>query len=145
MSVTDEILTYTASTGGTCTEKKGVYRLSIIVAERKAFLSKKKLTYTLSFRVDDENRTIRFTEMLSESGLGLSGGSTDDSPGFGFKAESYNTFATKPREGTIQEQSTLFGKQYTYAFEFSKVREEIERIALAAGYRPAYQLTPAGL
>ncbi|MHB1324864.1 MAG: hypothetical protein ACYC0L_01460 [Thermoleophilia bacterium] len=36
----------------------------------------------------------------------------DMSPGFGFKKETYKTGAG-PREGTIEEQSTLFGYSIT--------------------------------
>ncbi|MHB8159666.1 MAG: hypothetical protein ACYDGS_04125 [Thermoleophilia bacterium] len=63
----------------------------------------------------DGVRTIRFSEMLKESGSGVSGGGGFDgdmSPGFGFKKETYKTGAG-PREGTIEEQSTLFGYSIT--------------------------------
>ncbi len=43
-------------------EKKGVYSIEFTVAERKVFLSKKKLTYSAKFRVDEERKELRFTE-----------------------------------------------------------------------------------
>ncbi|MHB8859036.1 MAG: hypothetical protein ACYC6Z_06085 [Thermoleophilia bacterium] len=102
-------------------EKKGVWTMKAVIAERKAFLSKKKLEYIAKFRIDDATKTIRFSEMLKESGSGLSsgGGGFDSgmSPGFGFKKETYRTGAG-PREGTIEEQSSLFGKDYDYKFDF---------------------------
>jgi len=49
------------------------------------------------------------------------------------------------REGSIEEQSTLFGKQYTYAFDYKKVRASAEDAAVKAGYAFKYQITPIGL
>ena len=115
------------------------------MAERKAFLSRKKLTYIARWRVDDAGREVRFTEMLKESGFGLSGGDSGMPPGFGFKAETYHTGFGKPRDGTIEEQSNLFGKRYSYSFEFGKVRKELERIAAGGGYAFKYQVTAIGL
>ena len=48
--------------------------------------------------------------MLKECGFGLSSGGDDMSPGFGFKAGTYNTMSGA-REGGIKEQSTLFGRK----------------------------------
>ena len=82
-------------------------------------MTKQKLIYSAKFRVDEGNREVRFTEMLKESGAGMSSGGIDSgmSSGFGFKKESYNTLSG-PREGTIEEQSNLFGKKYEYKFDF---------------------------
>lgn len=131
-------------------ESKGIHTLEFVVAERKAFLSKKKLTYSANsakFRIDEEKKELRFTEMLKESGLGLTSGGGDFgdmSPGFGFKAETYKTGAG-PREGTIKEQSDLFGKQYSYTFDFNAIRGKIEKAATDAGYAFKYQITSIGL
>jgi hypothetical protein len=122
--------------------KRGVYEITLVVAERKAFLTKKKLEYTAKFRIDDDNKLLKFTEMLKESGSGLSAG--DSSAGFGFKTETYNTRG-KQREGTIEEQSNLFGKRYEYHFDFKNIRLQIERLANAAGYQFQYQITSIGL
>ncbi len=45
--------------GGEWKEKKGVREWSTVIAERKAFLSKKKLTYSARMRFDDGAREIR--------------------------------------------------------------------------------------
>jgi hypothetical protein len=66
------------------------------------------------------------------------------SPGFGFKTESYNTL-NGPREGSIQEQSNLFGKKYEYLFDWGTVRRNIEEIANKNGYQFKYQITSLGL
>lgn len=145
MSVIDEIVKLAQGSGATLSEKKGVHTLEMLVAERKAFLSRKKLTYLAKFRVDDAGKELRFTEMLKESGFGLSSGDSGLSPGFGFKTESYSTGFGKPREGTIEEQSTLFGKQYSYTFDFGRMRSAFETIAQAHGYAFKYQVTPIGL
>jgi hypothetical protein len=113
--------------------KGGTLELETVVAERKAFLSKRKLTYRCRLRVDDEARKVTFFEILLEKGSGVSSGDSDMAPGFGFKTESYKVGGAS-REGTIEEQSRLFGKDYDYRFEFGAVRRDIERAAAEAGY-----------
>ena len=124
-----------AAHGLTVTEKKGGFTLERVVAERRTFLCRKKLLYRAQFRILDESKEVHFTELLKESGFGLSSGSVDTgmSPGFGFKKETYKT-GLGPRDGSIEEQSTLFGKQYTYTFDCSAVRKAMEGAAQAAGY-----------
>lgn len=136
----DEIKKFVEGIPATLKEKRGVHSLEFTVAERKVFLSKKKLTYSAKFRVDEDNKELRFTEMLKEAGSGVSAGDG----GFGFKKETYKTGAG-PREGSIDEQSKLFGAQYTYTFDFSKVRTFIESEAGKAGYAFRYQITSHGL
>jgi hypothetical protein len=140
----DEIARFVEGIPATLREKRGVYAVEFTVAERKAFLSKKKLTYSARFRIDEDQKELRFTEMLKESGSGAYSGGDDQTPGFGFKKETYKTGAG-PREGSIEEQSTLFGAQYSYTFDFSKVRAFIESETLKAGYAFRYRLTSAGL
>lgn len=140
----DDLKTYAKSIPADLKEKKGVYTLEFTVAERKVFLSKKKLTYSAKFRIDDAKKEVRFTEMLKEASSGMSSGDSDFGPGFGFKKETYKT-GTGPREGVIEQQSELFGKQYTYTFDFKTVRTAIEAAATAAGYALKYQITPVGL
>ncbi|MBU1049152.1 hypothetical protein KKG90_03905 [Candidatus Bipolaricaulota bacterium] len=136
----DGIKTFVKGLPATMNEKRGVYSFEAVVAERKAFLSKKKLTYCAKFRVDDDVKELRFTEMLKESGSGVSGGDA----GTGFKKESYRT-GTGPRQGSIEEQSKLFGAHYSYTFDFSRVRAFIENETVKAGYTFSYQITPRGL
>ena len=140
----DDLKTYAKSISANLKEKKGVYTLEFTVAERKVFLSKKKLTYSAKFRVDDANKEVRFTEMLKEASSGMSSGDSEFSSGFGFKKETFKT-GTGPREGIIEQQSELFGKQYTYTFDFKTVRTAIEAAATTAGYAFKYQITPVGL
>jgi hypothetical protein len=121
-------------------EKKGLWDFSAIIAERKAFLSKKKLTYSMKMRIDDSAKTVKFSEMLIEAGSGFSSGSDMDS-GFGFKTETYNTLSGAPK-GTIEEQSTLFGKDYSYSFNYAEIRNKVQAAAELAGYRFEYQVLP---
>lgn len=132
-----------ASIGAELKEKKGVYTLKLVVAERKAFLSKKKLEYVARFSVDEGSRELRFTEMLKETGSGVSGGD-DTAPGFGFKTETYKT-GTGPRDGDIKQQSDYFGKQYTYDFDWSSIRNQFEQAASKVGYTFKYSITGAGI
>jgi len=129
---------------GAWKEKKGLWEFTTTIAERKAFLSKKKLTYAAKMRFDDGIKIVKFSEMLIEAGSGLSsGGDFDDgmSTGFGFKKESYNT-SSGIREGAIEEQSNLFGKSYSYAFNYKEIRAKIEEIAAKTGYKLEYQILP---
>ena len=140
----DEIKKFVEGIPATLKEKRGVHSVVFTVAERKVFLSKKRLTYSAKFRVDEDKKELRFTEMLKESGSGVSSGDSDFGPGFGFKKETYKT-GKGPREGSIEEQSKLFGAQYSYTFDFSKVRAFVESEAVNAGYTFKYQITPRGL
>jgi len=149
MAILEEFQKIAAENTGTIEEKDGVYTLKYIVAERKAFLSKKTLEYIAKFRIVEEEKKVKFTEMLKESGMGISSGGGgndfDMSPGFGFKAGSYKVGGSGEREGTIEEQSNLFGKTYEYKFDFAKIRKEFEAKAQEGGYQFAYQITSIGL
>ena len=114
-------------------EDKDIYVMEKVVAERKAFLSRKKLTYRAELRIIDDAKEVYFTELLKESGFGLSSGDDDSSPGIGFIKESYKT-GFGGREGSIEEQSRLFGKNYSYTFDFAAFRNLIEAAVRDAGY-----------
>ena len=109
-------------------QRDGSLAMKFVIAERKAFLSKKKLTYKCKARVNDEKKEVTFFEMLSESSSGLSAGS-----GFEFKKETFGTKG-KEREGGIEEMSNLFGKKFTYSFDYKKIREAIKEEAQKTGY-----------
>ncbi len=105
MALIDDIRGMASSIGAELEEKKGAYTLTLVVAERKALLTRKKLEYIAKFRVDDTARELRFTEMLKETGSGISSGSEDISPGFGFKTETYKTGSRSPggwHHGAVQ-------------------------------------------
>jgi len=123
---------------GQWSEKNGILEYQVVVAERKAFLSTKKLTYIAKMRIDDAGKTVKFTEMLKEAGAGLDAS-------IGFKTETYSTGFGKPREGSIQEQSDQFGKQYQYSFDWSTVRTIVEKLSIDSGYQFLYQITSIGL
>jgi len=127
---------------GALKEKKGVYQLDAVIAERKVFLSKKKLEYQARVKIDDAKKEVHFFEMLKESSSGLSSGGDMDSPGFGFKASTFKTAAGQPREGVIEEQSKLFGKTYQYKFDFKTVHGAIREAAEREGYAFIYKTLP---
>ena len=114
-------------------QKDGSLTMEALLAERKVFLSKKKLTYKCKARVDDGVRTVRFWEMLVEKGSGISSGADDISPGFGFKKEIYKT-SGKERSGSIDEASRLLGKDYSYQWDYGAVRRALRAVAEAQGY-----------
>ncbi len=144
----EAIQTYAQSIGAELKEKHGAWELTKVIAERKAFLSKKKLTYHARFRIDDTAKTVVFSEYLAEKGSGLSSGGgdfdSDMSPGFGFKTTSYKS-DPGGRSGTIEEQSKLFGKDYSYEFEYQATRKAIEAMAQKAGYKFDYKILPTGI
>jgi len=116
--------------------KNDLLRLEYTVAERKSFLSKQRLTYRCKIKIDDDKKMIKFFEILSEVGSGISSGGYDGddmSPGFGFRAEKAK-YTSGAREGSIEEQSVLFGKKYNYDFDYKKIRQEIKNIADNFGY-----------
>lgn len=141
MSIIDEFRKIASAVSAGISEKNGGYSFEVLVAERKAFLSRKRLVYSARFQIDERNKEVIFSEMLKESGWGLSAGSLDGetSAGFGFRKESYNTLSGA-REGTIEEQSNLFGKKYEYKFDFGAIRRKFEAKAKETGYRFTYKI-----
>lgn len=70
-------------------DKKGLFTVEQTVAERKTFLSRKRLLYVAKFRIDEGTKTVHFSKILKESGFGLSSGSDSDiGTGFGFNPSS---------------------------------------------------------
>jgi hypothetical protein len=113
-------------------QKDGSLAMETLVAERKAFLSK--------LRVNDGARAVTFWEMLVEKGSGVSGGD-DMAPGFGFKKETYSTKG-KELSGSIEEASSLFGKDFDYNWDYGVVRNMVRGAAEAAGYGLNVVLNP---
>lgn len=134
MSLTDDLVTTSATLPvQLAPQKDGSLKGEAVLAERKAFLSKKKLTYKCKVRVDDGARTVRFWEMLVEKGSGMSSGMDDVGPGIGFSAGTYKT-GGKERSGSITEASSLFGKEFDYQWDYAAVRTALQQCATAAGY-----------
>ncbi len=135
MTLINRILEYTKSIPAEVKESKGIHQLTAIIAERKAFLSTQKLQYVAKFHIAEDQKQVRFCEMLKESGAGVStGGDLDSSPGFGFKTETYKS-GSSGREGSIEQQSSLFGKRYEYRFDYKIIRGKIEELAQEEGYQ----------
>ncbi|MCU0579810.1 MAG: hypothetical protein MUF69_09735 [Desulfobacterota bacterium] len=123
---------------GKLTADREGYRLEAVLAERKAFLSRRKLVYQARFRIDETARRVTLSERLQETGLGMgSAGDLEMSAGIGFKKESYRVGRNGERSGTIEEQSRLFGKKYDYRFSFGPWREKIKQAIAAAGFAVA--------
>lgn len=121
-------------------EPKGdVFCLEAVIAERKAFLSKQKLTYYARFKVDGPKGLVTFTEKLEERKSGLGAGGVDESVGTGFKGWKTSSSADG-LEGVMEEQSRLFGEKYQYSFDFKRVREAVRRAAEEAGFSFEYRL-----
>ncbi len=139
MSLIDQIKDYAKGIPAEFKEKKDSGEINFVVAERKAFLSKEKLSYQAKFRVDDAVKTIKFTELLKESSSGM------ENAGMSFITESFKTGKGGQLESVIEQQADQFGKKYQYQFDFKAVRGRVEAIAKAAGYDFQYQITAKGL
>ncbi|MDY6867740.1 MAG: hypothetical protein SVT56_07525, partial [Chloroflexota bacterium] len=74
MTLWDQIKEYAKSISAEFKEKKGVGEINLVVAERKAFLSKEKLSYQAKFRLDEAAKILKFTEMLKERSAGMEAG-----------------------------------------------------------------------
>jgi hypothetical protein len=139
MQLIDQIKDYAKSIPADVKEKKGIYTIQFTVAERKAFLSRQKLEYQAQLRVDDNTKTVKFTELLKEASSGM------ESAGMTFKTESYKTGPGGQLESVIDQQANLFGKKYDYNFDFKTIRGKIKSLAENAGYDFKYQITAKGL
>lgn len=107
-----------------------------VVAQRRTFLSRKRLVYRAEVRADEGRREVHVRETLTETSSGLAPES-----GAGFKVESYRA-RPESREGTVAEQAELFGGQYQYTFDFSAVRAALEAAAREHGYTVHAHLSP---
>lgn len=136
MEIIDELKKLVSDLPAGVNEKKGIYSFEVLIAERKAFLSRKRLVYAARFQVNEGHKVVVFSDMLKESGSGLSSGGFDGDvgSGFGFKKESYSTLP-RSKQGTIEEQSKLFRKKYEYAFDFGAIRSRFEEKATESGYK----------
>jgi hypothetical protein len=144
VGVADEIRSFLAQEGAKIGGKGTSGDAKLVVAEQKSFLSKKTVEYSARFKVDEDERVVRFFEVLKESGSGMSGGGADDvGGGWGFGKETYKTGGG--REGNISEQGALLGKKYSFEFDYARIREGIEKIAIERGYRFDCRITPKGL
>lgn len=140
MDMLEEIRKVVTAIPAELSEKKGIFSFSVNVAERRTLLNRQKLVYSARFRIDDGKKELVYSEMLKEKGfgLGIGGGAEGTSPGYGFKKSAYKT-GMGPREETIKEQSSLFGKKYNYTFDFGQFRQCIQAAATAAGYTFTYR------
>jgi hypothetical protein len=145
MGVAQEVVACLAGLGAEVKSKDDRGEARLVLAEKKTFLSKKKVEYQAKYRVDDGEQVVRFFEMLKESGSGMSGGGPDDvGGGFNFKKETFKT-GGGGREGTLEAQGNMLGQTYSFRFDYARTRTAVEGIAAHHGYRFEYQLTPKGL
>jgi len=146
MGVADEIRSYLGNEVGAKVGGKGQNGdAKLVIAEQKSFLSKKTVEYSAKFKVQDDDRVVRFFEMLKESGSGMSGGDAGDvGGGWGLSKQTYKTGAGG-RDGGIDAQGSLLGNKYAFTFDYARIRTAVQAIAERNGYRFDYQLTPRGL
>jgi hypothetical protein len=145
MGAADEIRSYLTQLGATVSGKGQNGEGKLVIAEQKSFLSKKKVEYVAKFKVQDDDRAVRFFEMLKESGAGMSAGDgVEAGGGWGVSKETYRT-GPGGRQGTIETQASLLGKKFSFTFDYASIRTAVQMIAEKYGYRFDYQLTSKGL
>jgi hypothetical protein len=146
MSVAEAIKSYLADEAGAQVTGKGQSgEAKLVIAEQKSLLSKKKVEYSAKFKVQDEDRVVRFFEMLKESGSGISGGDTSDfGGGWGVTKTSYK-MSGSGLEGTLESQGALLGKKFGFSFDYGKIRNAVKAIVEQNGYTFEYQVLPKGL
>lgn len=133
-----EVRRYADAVGLTVQQSPQQLTLERVVAERKAFLSSARLEYRATISLDDARRTARITELLKESGAGLTSGGGDDgdfgsTSGFGFQKSTYNTRTDGIAE-SIEEQAATLGARYAPGFPYRDVKPMLARICAAIGY-----------
>lgn len=140
--LTERLRNFCLNNNGKFEQKKDKIICQFTVAERKAFLTRKKIVYKVNLKVDDITRKVAYSEMLKETGFGLSSSVGDDelSPGFSFKAHKIKQGFGTPPEGTIIENSYLFGQKYTYRFDYKELREKIKNLVSESGYTIDYKI-----
>lgn len=129
-----DILNLLRDRGMETSESRGELRFRKKLASRVVFLvSRKSLIYKGRIRIDSNGRRIHFHEHLVETGMGLDAG-------IGFKLEKTHITASGERSGSIEEQNTLFGRKYSYDFDYAALRNGIKRIAEQQGFEFLYEV-----
>lgn len=89
---------------------------------------KKKIEYSACLVADPGSRTVRFWEMIKESGRGMMAL-------FSFKTETYRTNGTT-RSGTVNETAYgVQGKVIDYNWDYAQVRQLLESTVRAQGWQ----------
>lgn len=140
----EEIKKYLSTFGGELTEKSGLFVFNFTLGERKTVLNQDKVSYTAKFRILENKKLLKFTEIIKKSSSGF-GASTDDfAPGAGFKKENYQASADG-REGTLSEKSDFFGKKLDVELDYKKIRGQVKALAEKDGYKFKYIIFPWGV
>ena len=135
MSLVDELKNLADDLSATWRQRgKDRYIMRKTLAERKVLLAKKRLVYMATFRLKERKNELIFSERLTETGGGLTG-----MMGFSGETESWNTLSGA-RKGSIEQQSTLFGKRYDYTFDYARIREQVQKICERHGYHFQYRI-----
>jgi hypothetical protein len=111
----------------------GLHSLTSVIAERKGFFSRRKLTFTARFRVNEETREVIYNETLVERRIGLGAGIGEGISGFGFRKWK---ITANPRglDGTEEGHSQPFGRKDGFTFRFQQVRDAVRKVVEEEGY-----------
>lgn len=139
----DEIKKYLNTVGGSLTENNGLYIFKYEIADRNTKINNINVSYTAKFRVINDDKIIKFNEVITEksSGLGVGGEMT---PGIGYKTESFKS-KLDGREGKVSEKSSMGEKELNYSINYKDIRNTIKSISEKNGYRFKYKILPFGI
>ena len=139
-----DIKKYLSAFAGELTKKNGLFVFNSTLGERKTFLNQNKVSYTAKFRILDDKKLLKFTEIIKESGSGFSVFGDDFAPGVGFKKETYKA-SSNGREGVLSEKSNFFGKTLEASIDYKKIRGQVKALAEQNGYKFKYIIFPWGV
>lgn len=140
----EDIKKYLDPFGGSLVEERGgLWVFNYQVADRDTAVNKTSISFTAKFRILDDQKVFRYTEIIKEvsSGLGVGG---DLKMGISTKSEKYKV-GTEGREGAVSESSTLAGKSLDYKLDYGAIRQNIKSLAEKNGYKFKYKILPFGI
>jgi len=129
-SLLDALAGHLASNPGLSVERgrKTDLEIASVLADANWQVGKKKVQYSACLLADEQTRTVKFWEMIKESGGGLGAF-------FSFKTESYRTDG-KTISGNVKETAYgPTGKVIDYNWDYSRLRGEIESLVKAKGWK----------
>jgi hypothetical protein len=125
--------------GATFTDRDGVLAVEVPIAERRSLLSRRRLTYSARFRVDEQRRVVRFTEMLKEAGWGLPGSGALGGPGLGVEVRTWKS-GRAPREERIDAQARDLAGRFELSFDLGANRAAVRKALGDVGYALEYHV-----
>ncbi|MBL3539783.1 ribonucleoside-triphosphate reductase [Aminivibrio sp.] len=117
----------------------GLHSLTSIIAEKKGFFSRRTLTFTARFRVNEETQEVIYNETLVEKKSGLGAGNGEGIFGFGFRKWKI-TAGPSGLDGVLEERSEMLDRKYGFTFRFQQIRDAVRKLVEDEGYSFKHQV-----